>query len=71
MEYRRENKNNYVVDHFQTTVPMSTFAFGFIISQMTRVNSTESTISKPIINVWARKDLHADLAVKFDALIFI
>lgn len=61
----RVNKTNYVLDHFQTTVPLSTYAFGFIISQLTRVHSPESTLSKPKINVWARKDLHGDLTVHF------
>lgn len=57
------NKTDYVIDHFKTTEPLSTFAVGFIISQLTRVNSTQTDLLKPKINVWARKDLHGDLAV--------
>lgn len=59
------NKTNYVIDHFKTTEPLSTFAFGFIISQLTRVNSTSTISSKPTINVWARKDFHGELSVSF------
>lgn len=61
----RENKTDYVVDHFKTTEPLSTFAFGFIISQLAKVNATPTALTKPKINVWARKDLHGDLAVSF------
>lgn len=61
----RENKTDYVIDHFKTTEPLSTFAFGFIISQLTKVNATPTALTKPKINVWARKDLHGDLTVSF------
>lgn len=60
----RLNKTNYVIDHFKRTEPLSTFAFGFIISQLARVNGTPTALTKPKINVWARKDLHGDLTVR-------
>lgn len=47
-----ENKTDYVIDHFKTTGPLSTFAFGFIISQLTKVNATPTDLPKPKINVW-------------------
>lgn len=53
-----------VLDHFQLTPPMSTFTFGFLISQLTVVERTDFPdphIQNVCIKVYARSDLHADL----------
>lgn len=53
------------MDHFQITPPMSTFAFGFLISQLTVVEKTDylqdPNIKNVCIKVYARSELHADL----------
>ena len=53
-----------MVDHFEKTPPMSTFTFGFVISQLTQLNRTDFSdphIKKLCIKVYARPDLHRDL----------
>lgn len=52
------------MDTFETTPPMSTFTFGFLISQLSVVNRTDfpdPNIKKLCIKVYARPDLHKDL----------
>lgn len=62
------NQTGYVIDHFKTTEPLSTFAFGFIISQLQKVaNDEPDTLTNPAITVYARKDFHGDLKV-FDII---
>lgn len=56
--------DNYVVDHFEKTPPMSTFTFGFVISQLMLVNRTDFADprnNKVCIKVYARPELHKDL----------
>ncbi|XP_070504143.1 aminopeptidase N-like [Chironomus tepperi] len=56
---------NNVLDHFQITPPMSTFTFGFLISQLTVVEKSDYLqdphIKNVCIKVYARSELHADL----------
>lgn len=62
---------NYELDHFETTPSMSTFSFGFVISQLSEVNVTKpATLDKPLVKVWGRKDFHDDLLVSFTVVIF-
>ncbi|XP_037815960.1 aminopeptidase N [Lucilia sericata] len=59
-------KNNedevYVLDHFETTPPMSTFTFGFVISQLEKYvpHQTDQNI-QPNITIWSTPDLHSEL----------
>lgn len=58
------SEDNYVVDHFEPTPPMSSFTFGFVISQLTLVERTDLQdphIKKLCIKVYARPDIHKDL----------
>lgn len=58
------SEDNYIVDHFETTPPMSTFTFGFVISQLSLLNRTDfadPNLKKLCIRVYARPDLHKDL----------
>ena len=58
------SREDYVIDHFETTPPMSTFTFGFVISQLQYLNRThipDPTLKKPCIKVYARPELHKDL----------
>lgn len=55
---------SFVLDHFETTPPMSTFTFGFVISQLQQVNRTDFQdphIQNLCIKVYARPDMHKDL----------
>ncbi|XP_065370998.1 aminopeptidase N [Calliphora vicina] len=59
-------KNNeedaYVLDHFETTPPMSTFTFGFVISQLERFIPLQTDeMVEPNITIWATPDLHSEL----------
>lgn len=57
--------SNYVIDHFEKTRPMSTFTFGFVISQLSEVNRTYHTeLEKPILKIYGRKDFHSEISVK-------
>lgn len=59
------NSSNYVIDHFERTRPMSTFTFGFVISQLSEVNRTYHTaIEKPVLRIYGRKDFHKEISVK-------
>lgn len=43
---------------------MSTYTFGIVISQLTEVNETyHTTLKKPLLKIWGRKDFHDDLRV--------
>ncbi|XP_023303104.2 aminopeptidase N [Lucilia cuprina] len=59
-------KNNedevYVLDHFETTPPMSTFTFGFVISQLDKYipQQTDQNVH-PNITIWSTPDLHSEL----------
>ncbi|XP_013111862.1 aminopeptidase N [Stomoxys calcitrans] len=49
---------DYVVDHFEVTPPMSTFTFGFVISQLKKIDfpmEYASGENKLQINIWASK----------------
>ncbi|XP_062121831.1 aminopeptidase N [Drosophila sulfurigaster albostrigata] len=49
--------NEYVIDFFEKTPPMSTFTFGFFISALQLYKSTNiMTSSQPIIQMWTLKD---------------
>lgn len=53
-----------VADHFQTTGPISTFALGFVMSDLMEVVSDhEGTVesANPVIKIWARKDFHEQI----------
>ena len=50
----REDNDNYVIDHFEKTPPMSTFTFGFILTQLHRYNFGDIENTTPI-NFWATK----------------
>ncbi|XP_037027645.1 aminopeptidase N [Bradysia coprophila] len=57
-----EMDGDYEIDHFETTPPMSTISFGFVISQLTQLNiTTETPLLKPIIRIWAREDYQDEL----------
>ncbi|KAM7360043.1 aminopeptidase N isoform 1-T2 [Cochliomyia hominivorax] len=57
-----DNDLEYVVDYFETTPPMSTFTFGFVISQLEKyvANEMDQMIS-PNISIWSTPDLHSEL----------
>lgn len=57
------NKTDYVIDHFETTKCLPTFAFGFFLSQLQVVSTSATAIEQPKIQIWARKDFHGDLKV--------
>lgn len=69
-----ENDSNaddeYVIDEFETTPPISTFTVGFVISKLTEVNSTmikEDKEASPIVKVWAREEFQDQLGVSYSA----
>lgn len=65
------SEDNYVVDHFEPTPPMSTFTFGFVISQLAllaRTNFADPRMKKLCINVYARPELHKDLDQTVDLI---
>lgn len=48
-----------VVDHFKITPPISTFALGFVVSDLLEdTDGKVNEITKPIVKVWARKEFH-------------
>lgn len=63
----RPSKNNdadYVLDHFETTPPMSTFTFGFVISKLDKyVPNQRDEGTEPNISIWATPDIHSELEV--------
>lgn len=66
--YFRPSKNGkdelYVVDYFETTPPMSTFTFGFVISQLEKfMPKYTQQIVEPNITIWATSDLYFELEV--------
>lgn len=69
-----ENDSNadddYVIDEFETTPPISTFTVGFVISKLAEVNSTmlkEEKEASPIVKVWAREEFQEQLGVSYSA----
>lgn len=51
--------NDKVADHFKITPPISTFALGFVVSDL--LEDTDDKVNKitmPIVKVWARKEFH-------------
>lgn len=63
-ELNDENLKNYVVDYFEMTPPMSSFTFGFVISELKEVitnRTLETSEKKPIIKIWARPEVHDDI----------
>lgn len=54
--------NKKSMDHFKTTPPMSTFALGFVVSNLTEIQSTvPGTTIDPVIRIWARNEVHEHL----------
>ena len=67
----RESEN-YVVDHFERTPPMSTFTFGFVISQLVQLNRTsfpDVRLKNLCVKVYARPDLFRDLDASVSRII--
>uniref|UniRef100_U5EY25 Aminopeptidase n=1 Tax=Corethrella appendiculata TaxID=1370023 RepID=U5EY25_9DIPT len=63
-----KESTEYMVDHFAVTPAMSTFTFGFVISELKLVSRTSAVgdNQKPQIKVWARDEVHENLAVVYD-----
>lgn len=69
---RSDPHSKYVIDHFETTERMSTFTFGFVISQLTELVVTSSStktpasdeqpLIRPSVRIWARPEFHPELA---------
>lgn len=60
------DSQDYAIDYFEKTLPMSTYTFGLVISQLVEVNHTYHTIlAKPLLKIWGRKDFHNDIKVNF------
>lgn len=57
--YYSEGQENYVLDSFETTPPISTYALGFLISDLKQVPKPREC--KCNNQVWARADLADDL----------
>lgn len=56
----------YVIDHFEKTKPMSTFTFGFVVSQLSEIERTYHTeLTKPSLTIYGRKDFHKEINVRF------
>lgn len=55
--------SEYVMDHFETTPPMSTFTIGFVTSRLEMLNKTvvPLTPETPIVQIWSRPNIHEDL----------
>lgn len=57
--------DNYEIDFFETTPPMSTFTLGFVISQLSLLNRTatpDPELKRPCtLRIWARPDIHDEL----------
>ncbi|XP_055377677.1 aminopeptidase N [Condylostylus longicornis] len=70
VELNDEKLKNYVVDYFVPTPPMSTFTFGFLISQLQEVPVTSAKAAgeskKPAIKIWARPDVHEEMSEMFE-----
>lgn len=55
-----------MIDHFFATPEMSTFTFGFVISQLTEIKapvSDEKQSVGPRLRIWARPEFHSELHV--------
>lgn len=52
------------MDTFETTGPIPTFAFGFVMSELTEVsNDMQVKVAEnlPTVNIWARDEFHGEL----------
>ncbi|XP_035914900.1 aminopeptidase N [Anopheles stephensi] len=60
------NDSKYVIDVFKRTPPMSTFTFGFLMSDLQQVPSMsdekDDELKKPAIRIWARRDFQKNVA---------
>jgi hypothetical protein len=64
-----ETHDHHVIDYFETTPPMSTFTFGFVMSQLTqvqRLGEPAEQCGKICVKIWARPDIHMDLNGSYD-----
>lgn len=62
------NLPDYDLDLFEATPAMSSFSFGFVISDLSAVNDTKGTdLEKPIVKIWGRNDFHHDLTVNLNS----
>uniref|UniRef100_A0A1A9VNN8 Aminopeptidase n=1 Tax=Glossina austeni TaxID=7395 RepID=A0A1A9VNN8_GLOAU len=54
-------ESSYVIDYFETTPPMSTFTFGFVISQLNKFKPDQGKLTdiglQLEINLWAREEV--------------
>lgn len=56
---------DYELDQFEITPKMSSYSFGFVISQLSEVNITNSADDiKTKVKVWGRPDFHNEISVK-------
>lgn len=55
-----------MLDHFQVTVPMSTFSFGFVMStlpvQLSKSRAPGRKQAKPVVRIIGRKTMRKELA---------
>lgn len=58
--------DNYVLDSFETTPPISTYALGFLISDLKEVPKPNGC--KCTTQVWARADLADDLKPVYERI---
>uniref|UniRef100_A0A1A9WGS8 Aminopeptidase n=1 Tax=Glossina brevipalpis TaxID=37001 RepID=A0A1A9WGS8_9MUSC len=67
---------DYVIDYFEPTPPMSTFTFGFVISQLNKLKregtlfmQTQTGLEEQMeINLWARQEALADIKDVYEKL---
>ncbi|XP_034660437.1 aminopeptidase N isoform X1 [Drosophila subobscura] len=70
--------SNYMLDYFDTTPPMSTFTFGFVVSKLQQwnnepINETYN-LSSPTINIWSNqldadfKEIHEKLYLTYETI---
>lgn len=61
-----------MIDHFYTTEDMSTFAFGFVTSELTELVVADGEAltadAIPTVRIWARPDFHPELATLRDRI---
>ena len=50
-----EGQPGWVWDHFDTTVPMSTYLVAFVVSDFAHINATRSSTDETLFRVWARE----------------
>lgn len=66
-----KDNDEYVLDHFQQTPIMSTYSFGFVISQLTQVNVNNSISLESSIRIWARPNFHRELVGLHEKIVTI